>query len=85
MLSEKLGGERRAVFEEPTFLETSRDEQQGARKSPVKESARDFLLTGVGLLLLIIFMVDLGHEVVYYCLGSSLLRKESGRVFVVPL
>ena len=29
-------------------------------------------------------MVDLGHGAGYYCLGSSLLRKESGRVFVVP-
>ena len=30
-------------------------------------------------------MVDLGHGAGCYCLGSSLLRKESGRVFVVPL
>ena len=30
-------------------------------------------------------MVYLGHGVACYCLGSSLLRKESGRVFVVPL
>ena len=33
---------------------------------------------------LVIFVVDLGHGAGYYCLGSSLLRKESGRVFVVP-
>ena len=30
-------------------------------------------------------MVDLGHGAACYCLGSSLSRKESGRVFVVPL
>lgn len=31
------------------------------------------------------FVVGLGHGVVCCCLGSSMLRKESGRVFVVPL
>ena len=44
-----------------------------------------FLLTGVGFLFLIISMVDLGYGVVCYCLGSSLLRKDSGRVLIVPL
>ena len=34
---------------------------------------------------LVIFVFDLGHGAACYCLGSSLLRKESGRVFVVPL
>ena len=34
---------------------------------------------------LVIFFFDLGHGAACYCLGSSLLRKESGRVFVVPL
>ena len=34
---------------------------------------------------LVIFLFDLGHGAACYCLGSSLLRKESGRVFVVPL
>ena len=34
---------------------------------------------------LVIFVVDLGHGAGCYCIGSSLLRKESGRVFVVPL
>ena len=44
-----------------------------------------FLLTGVGFLVLVIFVFDLGHGAACYCLGSSLSRKESGRVFVVPL
>ena len=30
-------------------------------------------------------MVDLGHGAACYCLGSSLSRKESERVLVVPL
>ena len=48
------------------------------------ESVRGFL-TGVGFLFFTIFMVDLGHGVVRYCLGSSLLRTDSGRVLMVPL
>ena len=44
-----------------------------------------FLLTGVGFLFLIIFMVGLGHHgVVCYRLVSSLLHKDLERVFVVP-
>ena len=35
---------------------------------------------------LVIFVVDLGHGAACCCLGSSLLlRKEPGKVFVVPL
>ena len=41
-----------------------------------------FLVTGVSFLLPFLWLL----EVACYCLGSSLpLRKESGRVFVVPL
>ena len=39
----------------------------------------------MGFLFLVIFVVDLGHGAACYCLGSSLLRKESERVFVVSL
>ena len=35
MLSLKPGGEGRAIFVEPTFLEISGDEQQDARRDPV--------------------------------------------------
>ena len=38
-----------------------------------------------GCFLLSFFVVDFGHEAGFYCHGSSLLRKESGGVFVVPL
>ena len=35
MLSKKLGGEGRTVFVEPTFSETSEDEQHDTRRGPV--------------------------------------------------
>jgi len=35
--------------------------------------------------LLIVFVIGSGQGVVCYCLGLSLLRKESGRVFVMTL
>ena len=49
------------------------------------ELSERFLLTGVSFLFLVIFVVDLGDGAACYCLCSSLLRQESGSVFVVPL